>query len=569
LEVSGSLLVFEFVNVILYTSDVLSIYDATDSVTITNNISVLIEPLTITYFPSNIPTNLSFTLTFSNNAILPENGQIYQLIDNSLNVLSIFNATDSNTNFIFSNIILLNDTSNNIIQTLNIYSQTTSTILYSLEITINPNVINYTPKNVKSGVYFTMTYNNNSKPPIIGHTYKLYDILRNIVLSTYIPSQQTNDYLFNNMFLTNLTDSNTINKTLKIYDETTTTDIDINIVIVVNPVSINTNGDFNILSGLNGFANWNMNGQRINRGEFGQGYSNSVSFAAKLSEGELSILSQSFTTIPNATYKLSYYIYNSGANQKPEIFQALWNGNLISGSVINNSNDTSLNDEKWIKKTFTGLLTTNNLTTIQFIGAQDESDYKLSNVFVTLENMPTVIRSHIPCFKENTKILCLIDNEETYVPIENIRKGVLVKTLKHGYVPVNLIGRSKIQNPSNNERIKERLYICSKQNYPSVFEDLYITGCHSILVEKMTQIEKEKTREMLTMLYKTDDRFRLMACLDDLALPYEKEGEFTIWHLALNHQDYYMNYGIYANGLLVESCSQRYLKELSNMEMIE
>ena len=28
-------------------------------------------------------------------------------------------------------------------------------------------------------------------------------------------------------------------------------------------------------------------------------------------------------------------------------------------------------------------------------------------------------------------------------------------------------------------------------------------------------------------------------------------------------------YGIYANGLLVESCSQRYLKELSNMDLIE
>lgn len=30
-----------------------------------------------------------------------------------------------------------------------------------------------------------------------------------------------------------------------------------------------------------------------------------------------------------------------------------------------------------------------------------------------------------------------------------------------------------------------------------------------------------------------------------------------------------MNYGIYANGLLVESCSRRYLKEMSNMSLIE
>ena len=38
---------------------------------------------------------------------------------------------------------------------------------------------------------------------------------------------------------------------------------------------------------------------------------------------------------------------------------------------------------------------------------------------------------------------------------------------------------------------------------------------------------------------------------------------------ALENDNYYMNYGIYANGLLVETCSKRYLKELSNMTLIE
>jgi hypothetical protein len=30
-----------------------------------------------------------------------------------------------------------------------------------------------------------------------------------------------------------------------------------------------------------------------------------------------------------------------------------------------------------------------------------------------------------------------------------------------------------------------------------------------------------------------------------------------------------MNYGIYANGVIAETTSQRYLKELSNMTLIE
>jgi hypothetical protein len=45
--------------------------------------------------------------------------------------------------------------------------------------------------------------------------------------------------------------------------------------------------------------------------------------------------------------------------------------------------------------------------------------------------------------------------------------------------------------------------------------------------------------------------------------------DVTIYHIALENDDYYMNYGVYANGLLVETCSKRYLKELSRMELIE
>jgi hypothetical protein len=57
--------------------------------------------------------------------------------------------------------------------------------------------------------------------------------------------------------------------------------------------------------------------------------------------------------------------------------------------------------------------------------------------------------------------------------------------------------------------------------------------------------------------------------LDERATPYLEKGLFNIWHIALDNNDYYMNYGIYANGLLVETCSKRYLKEFSGMTLIE
>ena len=67
----------------------------------------------------------------------------------------------------------------------------------------------------------------------------------------------------------------------------------------------------------------------------------------------------------------------------------------------------------------------------------------------------------------------------------------------------------------------------------------------------------------------TDDHYRLPACADEKAKVYDKKGQHVVYHIALENNDYYMNYGIYANGLLVETCSKRYLKEISNMEIIE
>jgi hypothetical protein len=170
-----------------------------------------------------------------------------------------------------------------------------------------------------------------------------------------------------------------------------------------------------------------------------------------------------------------------------------------------------------------------------------------------------------PCFKEGTKIL----TDTGYKPIETLRKGDLVKTLKHGFVPINMIGKRDIYNPAQKERIKDQLYKCSSDKYPEIFEDLIITGCHSILVGKFTSKEqREKVIEVNGDAYVTDKKYRLPACADERAYVYEKKGNFTIYHIALENSDYYANYGVYANGLLVETCSKRYLKELSNMELI-
>jgi Concanavalin A-like lectin/glucanases superfamily/Hint domain len=174
---------------------------------------------------------------------------------------------------------------------------------------------------------------------------------------------------------------------------------------------------------------------------------------------------------------------------------------------------------------------------------------------------------NVPCFLEGTNILCLINEEEQYVPIETIHPGHLVKTLKNGFVPVNMIGHRLISN--NESDIENRLYKCPTENYPELLEDLYITGYHSILVDKLSDIQREKTIHLLGQVYATDGLRRLLVHLDDKSSPADIQGDVNIWHLALDNDDYYMNYGIYANGLLVESTSKRYMKELSKMELIQ
>lgn len=206
-------------------------------------------------------------------------------------------------------------------------------------------------------------------------------------------------------------------------------------------------------------------------------------------------------------------------------------------------------------------------TTVSTTGLAVDS---VNNLYFT-NNNSTVITKYtipvpVPCFKEDTKIL----TDKGYVLIQELRNGHLIKTLKHGYKPIFMIGKRDIVHEASQQRIKNQLYKCSQNEYPEIIEPLVITGCHSILVDNFTdESQKNKTAEVNGKIYVTDNKYRLPACADHRASVYETPGTYTIYHLALENDDYYMNYGIYANGLLVETCSKRFLKELSNMTLIE
>ena len=174
-----------------------------------------------------------------------------------------------------------------------------------------------------------------------------------------------------------------------------------------------------------------------------------------------------------------------------------------------------------------------------------------------------------PCFLEGTTVLCLKEGEEVFLPIESLTTGTLVKTRLNGYKRIDLIASGSLQNPGSDDRIADRLYKCSKEAYPELTEDLYLTGHHSILVDSITEKQKQGIIQHLKRVFVTDKKYRLIACVDERAEPWASKGTYTIWHIALENIDPNMNYGIYVNGgLLVETCCLNMLKNKSNMTSI-
>ena len=183
---------------------------------------------------------------------------------------------------------------------------------------------------------------------------------------------------------------------------------------------------------------------------------------------------------------------------------------------------------------------------------------------VGIYRFSTTTPAPVICFKDGTLIL----TDKGYLPIEELRKGDLVKTLLDGYKPIYMIGKKEIYHPATTERGKDQLYIGTQAEIPWLKQDLIVTGSHCILVDDFKAGEKEETIEVLGKVYATDKKYRLPACVDKRFAVYKPEGNYTVYHLALEHDNRVMNYGIYANGLLVETCSKRCMDEYGKLEVI-
>jgi hypothetical protein len=248
-----------------------------------------------------------------------------------------------------------------------------------------------------------------------------------------------------------------------------------------------------------------------------------------------------------------------------------------ANAIVQNNNSIASQEISWVlndTQYMNGSI--NSYTTWRIASISGSSDPIPTGVYANGFDLATLgfggvgfyVYPSVPCFLQGTMVLCQVDGAEIYRPIETLRPGDLVRTHANGYKKVALIGEGTIQNAGTSERIQERLYKCSPAKYPSLTQDLYITGCHSILVDTLTDEERARTIETLGKVYVTDGKYRLIACVDARAEPWASASVYTVWHIALENDDERMNYGIYVNGgLLVETCSIHLLKYRANMAL--
>jgi hypothetical protein len=167
----------------------------------------------------------------------------------------------------------------------------------------------------------------------------------------------------------------------------------------------------------------------------------------------------------------------------------------------------------------------------------------------------TAANLRITCFVEGSEILCIKNDKEEYVKVEDLDEGDLVKTYKNTPKKIKHIMKKVYKNDNSYSKI------CKLSGRLNQTKDLYLTGGHSMLVDELTEKQEKDTLKVWKQVRKIEDKCLLLCFIDDANEKIDDENEYTIYHIALENDDLDGQYGIYANGLLTESISiNQYIK---------
>ena len=166
------------------------------------------------------------------------------------------------------------------------------------------------------------------------------------------------------------------------------------------------------------------------------------------------------------------------------------------------------------------------------------------------------------CFSRGTLIKCYLNRKERYIPIENIEQGTWVRTYNNEFKRVKYILNSKSNGTEKHSMTN--LYCMRKEKSPDLLCDLYVTGGHAILYDKLTAKQQKNMTTIDNYCKKNeikydmtiDGKFKLIAFYDTNFEEVKKEQPIEIYHIVLENKNKERNYGIYANGILVESTEE-------------
>ena len=194
-----------------------------------------------------------------------------------------------------------------------------------------------------------------------------------------------------------------------------------------------------------------------------------------------------------------------------------------------------------------------NNNTFTFTNTNPSTSTEAIDVSITPSNGRLSVS--VACFKKGTKILC---ENDVYIPVEELKIGDLVKTYKHGYQKIIMHAHSSLCDYFQNK--VNKLYTYSREKNPDLIEDLHLTGGHSLLLDTLTDEELTNMKQIPWSYdeFIVEDKYKLLACLSsELCVATEQNVE--IYHFTIEPPENAKSshvYGVYANGILAESCSK-------------
>jgi len=175
------------------------------------------------------------------------------------------------------------------------------------------------------------------------------------------------------------------------------------------------------------------------------------------------------------------------------------------------------------------------------------------------------------CFSEGTKILSLTNfkNEiyekniekslasqikEEYILVQDLKIGDLVKTYLHGYRRISKVLKGNFKNNPKEKGVANCMYRMLKTKDNGIIEDLTLTRNHGVLVEKLSENEEKKVDK--NNLQVVDGLLSIITADSDKFEKVEDTNVYNYYHFCLDGDgDNDRRFGIYANGLLVETPS--------------